>query len=205
MINRKPLVGVTGIIGSGKSTVSKLFIELGAVVFNADEAAHEVLKTPSVVAKIKEKFGGQVAKGNGVLDRRKLVESVFNDPQRLRELNVLIHPQVRQQMLKFIRQQQETSCKMIIIDAPLIYETDLYKLLDFVVVVAASNENCIRRVTQRSGLSAEEVGNRLAQQLPLAEKTRRADFIISNDGSREQLPAQVAKVFQKIVQIWSEK
>ena len=181
-VNRKkPLVGVTGIIGSGKTTVSQLFGKLGAVIFDADVTARKVTENKQVIQKIGKSFGKQVIDANQSLDRRKLANIVFNDKEKLIQLNNIVHPLVREEMWSFVEaKQQWDEVPMIIIDSPLIYETNLYTFLDYVVVVSANVQTIIERVQKRSGLSRMEIKDRLSDQIPIEEKIHKANFCIDN-------------------------
>ena len=199
----KPLVGVTGIIGSGKTTVSRLFGKLGAAIFDADVAAHKSTEDVEMISRIGETFGNQIFDSNGILDRKKLANIVFSSESKLRQLNSIVHPHVRKQMWNFVEVQQELAeVALIIIDSPLIYETDLYTHLDFIVVVSSDIEACIQRVQQRNGLSREEIQDRLSRQIPLEKKIKRADFNIDNNNQVKSLNKHVQSVFTNIMRKW---
>ncbi len=199
----KPLVGVTGIIGSGKTTVSRLFGKLGAAIFDADVAAHKSTEDVEIISRIGETFGNQIFDSNGILDRKKLANIVFSSESKLRQLNSIVHPHVRKQMWNFVEVQQELAeVALIIIDSPLIYETDLYTHLDFIVVVSSDIEACIQRVQQRNGLSREEIQDRLSRQIPLEKKIKRADFNIDNNNQVKSLNKHVQSVFTNIMRKW---
>lgn len=204
MNGRKPLIGITGVIGSGKSAAAGFFRELGAAVFDADRASREITEQADVLQQIRRTFGEEVIDKHGNLKREKMAEKVFHNPAQLEKLNGIIHPRVRRQMWRFVeKMQQDRSVKMIIIDAPLIYETDLHRFLDRIVVVSASVENCIARVTKRSSMTRDAILQRMKRQIPLSEKRERADFVIENDGDLNQLAGQVKNIFQNILQQWS--
>ncbi len=206
MRRKKPLVGVTGIIGSGKSTVSRMFAELGAAVFDADQVAREVTGERDVLEEIARNFGADLIDARGQLNRQALADRVFTDPARLRVLNAIVHPRVRERMWQFVKKKQaDPNVVMILIDAPLIYETDLHKHLDFVIVVAADEETCIRRTMKRSNLNQKKIVERIRNQIPLSEKIKRADFVIDNNGDLAALKNQVEKVFQEIITHWQEQ
>ena len=199
----KPLVGVTGIMGSGKTTVSRLFGKLGAAIFDADVAAHKSTEDVEIISRIGETFGNQIFDSNGILDRKKLAHIVFSSESKLRQLNSIVHPHVRKQMWNFVEVQQELAeVALIIIDSPLIYETDLYTHLDFIVVVSSDIEACIQRVQQRNGLSREEIQDRLSRQIPLEKKIKRADFNIDNNNQVKSLNKHVQSVFTNIMRKW---
>ena len=200
---KKPLVGVTGIIGSGKTTVSQLFGKLGAVIFDADVTARKVTEDKRVIQKIGESFGKQVIDANQSLDRRKLANIVFKDKEKLTQLNNIVHPLVRKEMWSFVEaKQQWDEVPMIIIDSPLIYETHLYTFLDYVVVVSANVQTIIERVQQRSGLSRMEIQDRLADQIPIEGKMHKANFCIDNTKDIKILDKEVQSIFQNILIKW---
>jgi dephospho-CoA kinase len=204
MTAKKAIVGVTGIIGSGKTTVSQFLGDLGAAVFDSDRVARDVTNEADIQKKIRAKFGSQFFDEHGELIRRKLGEMVFKDYELLQQLNQLIHPRVRQKMWEFVHQQQHDETReMIVIDSPLIYETDLHTYLNFIVVVVASEETCIQRVLQRNELSRDEIVSRMNRQMPLSEKIKRAQFRINNDGDLSNLPDQVKNVYFGILNRWS--
>jgi len=199
----KPLVGVTGIIGSGKTTVSRLFGKLGAAIFDADVAARKSTEDVEIISRIGKTFGNQIFDSNGILDRKKLANIVFSSKGKLQQLNSIVHPHVRKQMWSFVEVQQELAeVALIIIDSPLIYETGLYTHLDFIVVVSSDIEACIQRVQQRNGLSREEIQDRLSRQIPLEKKIKRADFNIDNNNPVKSLNKHVQSVFTNIMRKW---
>lgn len=190
-------VGLTGGIGSGKSTVAELFRELGARVIDADALAREVTLDPAVLEEIGEAFGPGVIT-DGRLDRTALAATVFGDAGKLARLNAIIHPRVRERSAELREAFAGAGTHVLIEDIPLLYESGLADRFDYVVVVTAPLAERIRRVQERSGLSAEETRKRDAAQLPLSEKAARADFVISNSGSLEELGAQVKETWRKL-------
>ncbi len=207
--NQKSLlvVGVTGIIGSGKSTFSRFWEELGARVLNTDRLAREIMENSTAVRrKIEATFGRDSYDEAGRLNRRKIADWVFRDPEALRRLNAIVHPEVIRAVRDQIRElAQEGFHGLVVVDAPLIFETGLVQILDATVVVAASEETCVRRVKARSGLTEEEVKARLKNQWPLEEKIRRADFVVWNEGSLEQLKKQAVALFEKLTEKIKDK
>lgn len=200
MNEKKPLIGITGIIGSGKTTVAKLLGEFGGSVFDADVAAKKAAQKPEVLLQIREKFSENLLTANGELNRSKMAELVFQNSDQLIKLNQIIHPHVREQMWEFVsRNHKDPACTMIIIDAPLIYETDLYKHLDQIIVVTADQEACINRVKKRNNLTREQILTRMAAQIPLSEKIKKADFQINNDQNLSDLIPRLKKIYQNIV------
>ncbi len=205
MNEKKPLIGITGIIGSGKTTVANLLGEFGGSVFNADQAAKKVAQKPEVLSQIREKFDDSLLTAKGELNRSRMAELVFQNSNQLIKLNRIIHPHVREQMWEFVNlKQKDPACAMILIDSPLIYETDLHKHLDLIIVVATDQETCINRVKKRNNLTREQILTRMAAQIPLPEKTKRADFQINNDGNLSDLIPRLKKIYQNILNKYME-
>lgn len=185
------LIGVTGGIGSGKSTVSQLLRERGWTVYASDATAKELMATdPQVRSELSEAFGEQVLTPNGV-NAPLLASLVFGaDPaagERLAQLNGIVHPRVLEAHMKAIEQEEQKGTAFVAIESALIYEVDLEDGFDYVVVVDAPHEECIRRVMQRSNLNRDDVERRMAEQLPMEEKRGLADFVIDNSGSLDDL------------------
>ncbi len=193
-------VGLTGNIGSGKSTVARLFAELGAAVIDADALARKATQDPDVLREIAATFGCRIVEG-GKLDRAKLAEVVFNTPEARAKLNAIIHPWVRREREARVATLTalESPPKVIIHDIPLLFEVGLAAEMDKTVVVYAPLEIRVARVVQRSGLTPDEVGSRDATQLPLVEKVERADFVIDNGGEPKELLRQVKAVWQELI------
>ena len=201
---KKPLVGVTGIIGSGKSTVADLFDKMDCVVFNSDAMVRNITQEPETLQEIQKEFGTEILTSTSQLDREKMAQLVFKDPSELKKLNQIIHPKVRERMWKFVEMNElDFYVKMNIIDSPLIYETDLHKFLDVIVVVNSPKEQCVERVKKRNNLSRREILDRMSKQIPLENKVKLADFVINNDKNIEDLNEQVAQVYKQIISQWS--
>ncbi len=206
MSRKKPLVGVTGMIGSGKSTFSRMLGELGAAVFDADAAARKAAQDPQVLAEIRRVFGPDVLTAAGRLDRGAMADRVFSRPGELQKLNRIIHPWVRGRMWRFVAEaEKDPSVPMIVVDAPLIFETDLHQHLDVVVVVAADEETCIQRTMKRSRLPRRKIIERMRSQMPLEEKMHRADFVVDNGGDLQHLKKQAKEVFERILRDFRKK
>ena len=181
------IVGLTGGMGCGKSTASRLFSELGFRLIDCDAIVREeVLVDPAIVSTIIGHFGPSVAPG-GVINRSALAAKVFVHPDELRWLEALIHPEVSSRW----RARTAAEPKAFwVVEVPLLFENDLHKLFDFVVCVACSHDKQLVRLKQR-GVSRELAEQRIAQQLPLSRKVELSDFVLSNDGSPEFLKSQV--------------
>ena len=193
------VIGVTGIIGSGKSTVSGFLEEKGARVINTDILARQLMeKSEPVREKIQKNFGEESYTEEGRLDAKKIASIVFQNSEALTRLNAIVHPEVIRAVRDEIRQLAQSDFRgILVVDAPLIFETGLSGVMDETVVVAAPEDVCVERVTKRSGLSAEEVRARLKTQWPLEKKIALADRVIWNDGTLEQLKEQVEKIYKE--------
>ena len=190
-------VGLTGGIGSGKSTVAKLFAQLGAQVIDADVLAREATENNNVLARIATTFGSNVLRAAGGLDRKRMAELVFHDPARREALNAIVHPWVQQRRSELMREYQDAP--LVIHDIPLLYEVGLENQFDTIIVVTAKTELRQQRVFERSGLSVAEFTARDGAQLPLSEKAARADRVINNDGSFQHLTEQVQQIWRELV------
>ncbi|MBS1683071.1 MAG: dephospho-CoA kinase [Bacteroidetes bacterium] len=185
---KRPLrIGVTGGIGSGKSLVCKIFSSLGIPVYDADSRAKKLMNEDALLCdQIKKKFGAE-SYVNGLLNREYLSRYVFNDSQKLQELNELVHPRVLEDSERWIIKNKEAT--YIIKEAALLFESGSYKTLDKIIVVSAPEELRVKRVLLRDrGRTKEDVAKIISNQMNEQEKTSRADFIIRNDESTLVVP-----------------
>ncbi len=173
-------VGITGGIGTGKSTVAKIFKQLNIPVFDSDLAGKEALEAQDVIDEISSNIGSNVVVENKI-DRKKLAAIVFHNIDKLNTLNSIIHPKVGMMFNEFINNHKSTS-QYIIKESAILIETKLYKKLDYLIVVTSPTELKISRVMKRNGISREEVESRISNQLPESDKVNLADFIIDNSG-----------------------
>ncbi len=194
-------IGLTGNIGSGKSTVAALLVKKGAELIDSDQLAREASQDAKVLATIAEKLGAELVE-NGQLRRDKTAALVFNNPEALQTLNSIIHPWVRQESQKRARELMASDAppKVILFDIPLLYENGLESTVDAVIVVTSPLELRIKRVQARSQLSETDIRARDKAQLPLEEKAKRADFVIQNDTTIKALERRVDEVWQTITQ-----
>ncbi|MFZ7102699.1 MAG: dephospho-CoA kinase [Peptococcaceae bacterium] len=195
------IVGLTGGIASGKSTVSNYLRQLGAVIIDADQLARKVVE-PGERAwqKIQDHFGGQALNEDQTLNRKKIGEIVFADTTQLEILNKIIHPEVIREAKKMIaKYQKQGNIKLIVIDAPLLIEAGMEKLVDEVWVINVEPEVQIKRTMERDKLSRDAALNRLKSQLPTSEKLKYADRIIDNNKNVEDTLAQVKKVWLEMI------
>lgn len=189
-------VGLTGNIGSGKSTVSRIFEILGVPIFHADSVAKELLHDESIQQKIKAKFGKEVLTGN-ILDRKKLASIVFVDKDSLSFLNSLIHPGVRKKLMRWF--EEKSDHRYVIEEAAILFESGFYREFDKIIMVAAPLELSIQRVMERDGIRKQEVENRLVNQWPQQRKIDLSHFVLHNDEKQLLIP-QVLTIHHKLIQ-----
>lgn len=191
------LVGLTGGIGSGKSTVARMLAARGAIVIDSDVLARDAVArdTPGF-RRVVELFGPDVLGPGGELDRKKLADLVFNDDRLRGELEAIVHPEVRRRIAETIGEHSGTD-RVVIVDTPLLFETGSEDAYEVVVVVDAAPETRIARLAAR-GMDPEDVRARLASQMPLEEKAARADVVLDNEGTVAELEAQVAGLWEQL-------
>ena len=188
-------IGLTGNMGSGKTTVSKIFEILGVPVFYADDAAKEVMITDGdLINSIKSAFGEVSYLDDGSLNRKHIAAIVFNDDIQLKKLNSMVHPAVFKAFDAWVKNQDGTP--YILKEAALLFESDSYKFCDYTIMVQAPLETRIQRVMRRDGFSRDEVERRNANQFSDERKTQLADYVIKNDDTELVIP-QVLKLHEK--------
>jgi len=186
-------VGITGGIGSGKTTVCRMFEELGVPVYYADDRAKYLMQHEHfLIDSIKKHFGVEVY-ANGRLNRALLAGKVFNQPEKLKLLNSLVHPAVFKDTEEWL-QKLPKSTPYCLKEAALLVETGSYKNLDALIVVTAPEQMRMERVVQRDGVQPADVSARMQHQLPEAEKIKRADYIIENNGTLTDLQNRVQAI-----------
>src|SRR5690606_22184874 len=191
-------IGITGGIGSGKTTICKIFESLNVPVFNADIVAKDVMKTNvSLINSIKETFGDDSYFDNGDLNTKYIGSQVFNNQQALNKINSIVHPVTIQAFADWAKDRRET---YIIKEAALLFESGSYKDCDFNIVVLSPEHLRLKRVMRRDRVDEESVRARMSKQMPEAEKEKLADFVIIND-EREALIPQVLKLHKHFIQI----
>lgn len=201
------IVGLTGSIATGKSTVSKMFADAGAVIVDADKIVREVQQPgKQAFLQIVDHFGKEVLLPNGELDRAKLGSLVFGNEENRLKLNAIVHPRVReardeQTQAALVRDSQA----IIIWDIPLLIETGIYKEVEKTVVVYVDQETQYARLLKRDELSAEAAEKRIAAQMPIEEKKRYADFLIDNRGTIEETQRQVQEVWAELTRLQKER
>jgi dephospho-CoA kinase len=194
-------IGLTGGIATGKSYVRSRFDALGVPTIDADVLAREaVLPGSDGLKAVVERFGSGVLDAAGALDRRALASIVFADPAARRDLEAIVHPFVRRRSEAWFRGLDSSRHPFAIADIPLLFETGGNREYDVVIVTACEPEEQVRRVIDRDGVTEAEARQRVAAQLPIDEKVRRADYVIRTDGTREATDRQVRGVFDRLSQ-----
>jgi dephospho-CoA kinase len=191
-------VGLTGGIGSGKSTVAKLFEVMGVPVYNSDLRAKEMYYRPDVKEQVIRLLGTNAYNANGKIDPKHISNIIFRDSSILSKVNSIIHPAVEVDFKEFIAQHPDQ--KFILKESALLFETGIYKKLDKVILVTSPLELRIARVQSRDNISADEVKKRIQHQLPDEEKAPISNFVIKNDEITGLIP-QVLEVFEKLKRV----
>lgn len=192
-------IALTGGIATGKSHVARLLAQAGLPLIDADVLARQALAVgmPALVA-VRTRFGEGVMAPDGTLDRAKLADVVFRDASARKALEGMIHPGVIQSILTFFEQTCSPERPMAVADIPLLYESGFEHAFDRVVVVACPREMQVTRVMSRDNTSKEAAERRIAAQLPIEEKVRRAHYVIRTDGTFEDTDRQVAETLEKL-------
>jgi len=193
-------VAVTGGIGTGKSVVLAQLAACGAAVVDADALVHDALRAGApAVAEIRKRFGEEIITPSGDVDRARLGTIVFGDGQARRDLEAILHPAVYHAIESWMRGREVEGARVAVAEIPLLYETGHEADFDCVVVTACDGEEQVRRAMGRSGMSDADARRRIAAQWPLAEKARRADFVIRTDGTVEETRRQARSVWDALL------
>jgi dephospho-CoA kinase len=193
------LVGLTGNIASGKSTVSRMFAERGATIIDSDVLARQAVEpgTPGH-ARIAERWGDAVLSSDGRLDRAALRRIVFADPGQREELNAIVHPEVERMREQLLRAAARRGDRIVVCDIPLLFEKQLADRFDRVVLVDAPRAMRLERLARDRGLTEADAADMIAAQMPAELKRARADIVIDNDGTIDDLERQVAAAWQAL-------
>jgi dephospho-CoA kinase len=192
------LVGLTGGIGTGKSTVARMLEKRGAVVFDADVLARQAVApgTPGF-DKVVERFGPNVLAPGGGLDREALASIVFSDPAARRDLEGIVHPEVRRMFAEGCEEYRDSD-RVVVFSAPLLVETGMHTAFDLLIVVSAPVATQIERLMRDRGMGERDVQARIAAQLPLEAKAEVADVLVDNEGTLEDLEGRVERVWRDL-------
>jgi dephospho-CoA kinase len=195
------IFGLTGGVACGKSTVAAMFAELGAKVIDADRLAHELIRSPlPAYHDIVRHFAFEVLDSQGEIDRKRLGDAVFADPDKLRVLNTIVHPRVLErigQLAEAFHLQDPHA--LVLVDAALIYEAGVADRFAKIIVAWCGPEQQLERLMAKAGLSREEAERRIAAQMPVEEKRRRADYVIDCSGSLENTKQEVDRLYSAVL------
>ena len=191
------VIGITGGIGSGKSTVSRILSEkLNAPILDADKISKQAMTSPEIILKIKQFFGEVIFDNPELINREKLSNIVFSNEEKLLELNKIVHPYVMNEIAKKVNELKESN-EYVLLDVPLPNQ-DFINLSNKIIVVVANEENRIKRVMKRSKLSEESVKKRIAKQMNTENYIKLADFVIKNNGTFEELNEKLNELCNKL-------
>lgn len=192
------IIGLTGSIASGKSTVSAMLKRKGFPIVDADEIARLVVEPGSpVLLEISRQFGADIIKEDGSLNREKLGERIFGNAEEREKLNGIIHPAIRQEMLRQKDEWLLRGANTVIMDIPLLFESKLQSFVDKIIVVSVTPEIQKERLIARNVLSQEEADARISSQLPMKIKEQGADTVLRNNGTEEETEKQLEKVLKE--------
>lgn len=194
------VIGLTGNIACGKSTVARMLESLGARVIDADEIARSIVEPgETALDEIVRKFGKEVLNDDGSLNREKLGKIIFNDVGKRNLLNEITHPRIMERIRDLVKSYRKENAPVVIIEAALIVEKGgMQDLIDKLIVVSSDKESQMERLTSRNGYSREEALSRINAQMPLSEKVKHADYVIENSGTLENLQIQVKSLWDRI-------
>lgn len=198
--NRKPIIGLAGGIGAGKSTVARAMVDMGGWVIDADATARQALTREDVRERIVSWWGSALLDAQGRVDRRALAERVFADEGERRRLEGLLHPIIAEERERLIAEAEaDPQTRFIVLDAPLLFEVGLNKRCDHVVFVDADRRQRLQRVARERGWGADELERREKNQMPLDIKRQLADNVIVNDASEAACVEQVRDLLARIL------
>ncbi|MBU8905145.1 dephospho-CoA kinase [Desertibacillus haloalkaliphilus] len=192
------IVGLTGGIASGKSSVTRLLKEYGIAVIDADLVAREVVEAgEEAYQKIVDHFGETILASDKTIARKKLGEIVFNDEEERNALNAIVHPAIRKRMLEQKESYEKEGRELIVYDLPLLFENELTHMVEKIILVYVDADVQLQRLMERDQSTREEALSRIRSQMPIAEKLSLADEVIDNNGSRDETKQQLLEILKK--------
>lgn len=192
------IIGLTGDIAAGKSTVANILEDLGAYIISADEIAHNILeKNKNAQNEVINEFGDFLIKEDGKINRKKLGEIVFSDKDLLEKLENITHPYIIKKIKNEVKE-KESKKDILVLDVPLLFETGLEDMVDMTLVVVCKYESQLKRIEKRDGLSRKEAKKRISSQMKTSKKVELADYVIYNDGSKQELKNKVLAKWHKM-------
>ena len=195
------VIGLTGGIGSGKSTVSQFLMELGAVIIDADKVGHEAfLPDTPAWRDVTAAFGQDIIAPSGEIDRKKLGEIVFNDPESLSRLNRIMHPRMYDMMQARIEEYRKQGVAVVVVEAAILIEANWQSLVDEIWVTVTPEDTVIKRLKEQRGLDEEQTRARIRSQLANDERMKYVDVLINNNGDLDEIGAEVKALWDKLVE-----
>lgn len=192
------VIGLTGSIGTGKSTIANKFKKLNIPVIDADIIAREVVEpNKEAYNEIVKAFGREILQVDETIDRKRLGEIVFSDDKKRKQLNDIIHPAIRKEMIKQRDEYVAVNERCVVLDIPLLYESKLAHFVEKVIVVSTSRENQLKRILQRDHITEEEALQRINAQIDVAQKAKWADAVIDNNGTIAESEQQLMEILTK--------
>lgn len=193
-------VGLTGNIGTGKTTVAWMFEEQGAKLLNADTIAHETISPQTSVWKqLFDRYGKKIMLQGGVIDRKSLAQIIFSNDTERKFVEAIIHPKVHEELTKRIADLKRNGTQLLIVEVPLLFETKWDKEMDSIIVVSCDLEQQIKRCQDKFGITREEVLLRIKAQRPIEEKISKADYVVDNSGSMNETLIQVRRIYSSLM------
>lgn len=185
------IVGLTGGIAMGKTTISQFLKSKAIPVVDADQIAHEILTVDEVKVKLMDTFGESILDKNQNIDRRKLGPIVFNDQRQLEKLNIIVQPYIRTEIVRQL--DTFSASEVVVLDAPVLFEQGYEKMVDYLMVIKTSAQIQVERLMQRDSLNEIDAQKRIQAQMPIEEKVTKADIVIDTSGTIEETRSQVVK------------
>lgn len=198
------IIGLTGNIGCGKSSLSKIFMDKGIDVVDADIVSRQIFEDEELLQTVFEKFGPSIKNNDGSLNRKALGNIVFNDNEKLIELNNITHPRIKEKIFNQIRNIEEQGKPIVILDGALLVETGYLDDVDKLIVVTCDEEIQIERIKKRDNCTKLEALSRIKSQMSQVEKVKYADYTIDNSGTIEELKNKAYKFMSYIKENWCE-
>lgn len=198
------IIGLTGNIGCGKSSLSKIFMDEGIDVVDADIVSRQIFEDEELLQTVFEKFGPSIKNNDGSLNRKALGNIVFNDNEKLIELNNITHPRIKEKIFNQIRNLEEQGKPIVILDGALLVETGYLDDVDKLIVVTCDEEIQIERIKKRDNCTKLEALSRIKSQMSQVEKVKYADYTIDNSGTIEELKNKAYKFMSYIKENWCE-
>ena len=196
------VIGLTGGIGSGKTTVSQILSDMGAMVLDADKIGHELYSPHTETWHlVVDTFGEDILQPSGEIDRRKLGKVVFSDPRALARLNRIMHPRMYDIVKEMIKDERRKGTKVMVVEAAILLEAHWTPLVDQVWVVQAPEDVVIQRLRDKNGFSEEQARSRIRAQLSPQERAKQADVIINNDGDLSAVRSNVEALWEKHIKV----